>query len=110
MSRVSLNSRLRAILDAAERIDPRAAKVHRLSPALRLRYDAWRAECEAIHARYEREGGPAAAYEAMLAGTLVTPDPPRDVAKALGIVDAPQLPETMSETELAVIWARQISD
>lgn len=108
MSRISLNSRIRAIIDAAERIDPFAAKVHRLPPALRLRYDAWRAECEAIGARYERDGGPGAYYEAMLDGKIVASDPPRDVATALGLAGAPVLLDTMSAAEVGEIWRRMV--
>lgn len=108
MSRVSLTRRLAAVLEAAERIDPLVARVYRLPPALRLRYDAWRAECDAIYARLEREGGPAAIYAAMIEGELVTPDPPRAVAVALGLNGGPTLLDTMSVQEAADLWARMV--
>lgn len=105
MSRVSLNRRLEAVLAAAERVDPVAARVMRLPPALRQRYDAWRAQCDAIMAEY---GEGAALYEGMLSGELVTPDPPRAIAEALGLNAGPLLLDTMSVRELADIYASLI--
>lgn len=108
MSRVSLNRRLAAVLDAAERIDPIAVRLYRLPPALRVRYDIWRAECDAIATRYENSANSGALYEAMLDGEFVTPDPPRAVAEALGWIDVPVLPETLTLNDLAELWARMI--
>ena len=106
MSRVSLNRRLEAVLVAAERVDPLAARVHRLPPALRQRYDAWRAECAVIYARYKgSEGG---VYEAYLAGELVTPNPPRAVAEALELNSEPVLLKSMSVDDLAKIYAARL--
>ena len=65
MSRVSLSRRLQAALEAVENINPQAARVHRMKPATRLRYNIWRAECERVMAEY---GDPAAAFAAYLAG------------------------------------------
>ena len=105
MSRVSLNRRLEAILAAAERVDPVAARVYRLPPALRQRYDTWRAQCDAVQAQY---GDGAALYEAMLSGELVTPDPPRAVAEALGLNAGPIVTDTMSVQEAADLYASMI--
>ena len=82
MSRVSISRRLQTLLKSAERMDPPAAAVHRMPPATRLRFDGWRARCDAITAQYPNG---AALYEAILSNELVTPDPPRAVAEALGI-------------------------
>ena len=105
MSRVSLNRRLEAVLAAAERVNPQAAAVYRLPPALRQRYDAWRAQCDAVQSQYG-EGG--ALYEAMLSGELVTPDPPRAVAEALGLNAGPLLLETTTLQEVADLWADMV--
>ena len=105
MSRVSLNRRLEAVLAAAERVNPQAAAVYRLPPALRQRYEAWRAQCDAITAEY---GEGAALYEAMLSGELVTPDPPRAVAEALGLNAGPIVTDTMSVQQAADLWARMV--
>lgn len=110
MSRMSLNRRLDALRSAAERIDPRALAVHRLSPALRLRYDLWRAECQRIHGKIEREGGPGASYAAMIEGTLTMPAPPRAVADALGLKPGPVVPAGASEREVAEIYRAMIDD
>ena len=109
MSKVSLSRRLAALLEAAEQIDPRATAVHRLPPALRMRYEFWRTECDAIHNRYEREDGPGAAYAAYLAtGESVTPPMPRAVATALGLDDAPTIPADASAADVAAIWSRMV--
>lgn len=99
MSRVSLSRRLAAVLDAAESIDPLATRIHRLPDALRMRYDVWRAQCEA-----QCSYGNGAAYEAMLAGDIVLHDPPRAVAQAVGIERPPVLPDTMSLAELSDLY------
>lgn len=99
MSRVSLNRRLEAVLAAAEGIDPLAARIHRLPPALRQRYDAWRAECEA-----QCDYGNGGAYERLLSGNLVLPDPPRAVAQAVGIERAPRLPGSMNLSDLSDLY------
>ncbi|MGX7926216.1 hypothetical protein ACWPMX_06540 [Tsuneonella sp. HG094] len=101
MSRVSLNRRLGAIIEAAERIDPIAARVYRLPPALHVRYDNWRAECDRAAAQYP-DG--AAMYEAFLSGEYRTPPMPRDVREALGLQPAPLLPETMTARDIADVW------
>lgn len=110
MSRVSINRRLEALREAAERIDPRALAVHRLSPALRLRYENWRAECQRLHSEAEREGGPGASYAAMIEGTLTMPAPPRAVADALGLKPGPVVPAGASEREVAEIYRRMCDD
>lgn len=101
MSRVSLNRRLEAIREAAQRIDPRASAVHHMQPATRLRYDNRRAECDAMLKEAGQEGGPGAAYEAMIEGRLELPRPPRAVREALGIVDAPLIPRSASMADVA---------
>jgi hypothetical protein len=103
MSKIGIAARLAAIMEAAESIDPMAARINRLPPALRARYEAWRSECARI---MDEAGDPAAAYEAMLDGALVTPDPPRDVAKALDLQGAPFLSVDMSERNVADLWKR----
>jgi hypothetical protein len=108
VSRVSLNRRLQTILEQAERIDPGAARVHRMAPAVRRQHEAWRAECDAMHERFTREGGPGAAYAALLAGEFVTPEPPRAVAGALQIPAVPVLHEGMTCEELTRMWADTI--
>jgi len=108
MSRVSLNRRLEAVLAAAERVNPQAAAVYRLPPGLRQRYDAWRAQCDAVQSQYG-EGG--ALYEAMLSGELVTPDPPRAVAEALGVADAgPIVTDAMTLQQVADLWADMVEE
>ena len=101
MSRVSLSRRLQAVLEAVENIDPQAARVHRMKPATRLRFDVWQAECTRVMAEH---GDPAAAFAAYLAGELETPDPPKDVAEALRLRPAPVLREGMSVHECAEIY------
>lgn len=104
MSKIGIAARLAAIMEAAESIDPMAARIHRLPPALRARYEAWRAECARI---MDEAGDPAAAYETYLdTGTWGTPDPPRDVAAALELQGAPFLPADMSERDLSDMWRR----
>ena len=106
MSRVSLNLRLAAIRDAAQRIDPRAAAVHHMQPATRLRYENWRAECDAMMAQAERKGGPGASYAAMIEGRLDLPRAPRAVREALGIEDAPHIPHDASPSDVEAMWRR----
>lgn len=108
--RVSLNRRLEAIRDAAQRIDPRAAAVHEMQPATRLRYDNWRAECDAMLKGAGREGGPGAAYEAMIEGRLELPLPPRAVREALAIEDAPMIPHDASASDVAALWRKMVGD
>jgi hypothetical protein len=105
MSRVSLSRRLDAIRNAAERIDPQAARVFRMQPAVRMRYDLWRREIDRMHDEIEREHGPGASYAAYLDGTLATPDPPRAVAEALGAAAMPVLTVEMSTREVAEVYA-----
>ena len=81
-----------------------------MAPALRMRYELWRTECDAIHNRYEREGGPGAAYAAMLNGAFVTPDPPKDVAAALGLDDPPHIPADATAEQLAAMYATMLGD
>lgn len=107
MSRVSLSRRLEAVLAAAERVNPQAAAVYRLSPALRVRYTAWRAECDRAADRYP-EGG--ALYEAMLSGEYQTPQMPQPLRDALGMNAGAVLPATMSERAVADLWAAMIGD
>ncbi|MEP3143317.1 hypothetical protein [Qipengyuania citrea] len=102
MSKIGISARIAAIMEAAENIDPMAARIHRLPPALRARYEAWRSECARI---MHEAGDPAAAYETYLdTGTIGTPDPPRDVAAALELQGAPFLPADMSERDVAERW------
>lgn len=110
MSRVSLNRRLEAIRDAAQRIDPRAAAVHHMRPATRLRYDNWRAECDAMLKEAASEGGPGAAYEAMIEGRLELPCPPRAVREALAIEDGPTIPHGASPSDIAALWRTMAGD
>ena len=107
MSRVSIGRRIAALLNAAERIDPRATRVYRLPPALRLKYDRWRADCEAM----ETDGEPDAAYRTYLdTGHSDAPPMPRDVADALGVAGAPVLTVDMSDAEVEDIWKAMVED
>lgn len=102
MSKIGISARIAAIMEAAENIDPMAARIHRLPPALRARYETWRTECARI---MDEAGDPAAAYDAYLdSGTWGTPDPPRDVAAALELQGAPVLTVDMSERDVAERW------
>lgn len=102
MSKIGIAARLAAIMEAAASIDPMAVRIHRLPPALRARYEAWRSECARI---MDEAGDPAAAYEAYLdSGTFSTPAPPRDVAAALELQGAPFLSSDMSERDVAERW------
>ena len=105
MSKIGLSARLAAILDTAERINPMAARVHRLPPALRIRYDNWRSECDRLHDEIEREHESGASYAAYLDGKFATPEPPRAVAGALGLLAVPVLLESMTLREVAAIYA-----
>lgn len=91
MSRVSLNRRLAELRDAAARIDPMVVAVHSLPPALRLRYDNWRAENERRIAQYTERDGPGGAYAALLNGEDVLSPMPSALARALSIKPAPTL-------------------
>ena len=106
MSRVSLSRRLEAVLAAAERVNPQAAAVYRLSPALRVRYTAWRAECDRAADRYP-DGS--ALYEAFLAGEYRTPQMPQPLREALHLQPEPVLPASMSERAVADLWADMIA-
>ncbi|WP_230832869.1 hypothetical protein [Qipengyuania citrea] len=102
MSKIGISARIAAIMEAAENIDPMAARIHRLPPALRARYETWRTECARI---MDEAGDPAAAYDAYLdSGTWGTPDPPRDVAAALELQGAPVLTVDMSAQQVADVW------
>lgn len=102
MSKIGISARIAAIMEAAENIDPMAARIHRLPPALRARYETWRTECARI---MDEAGDPAAAYDAYLdSGTFSTPDPPRDVAAALELQGAPVLTVDMSAQQVADVW------
>ena len=108
MSRVSLNRRLEAVLAAAERVNPQAAAVYRLPPALRQRYDTWRTECDRLT---DEMGGGEALYAAYLeCGEWPLPDPPRAVAEALGLNAGPVLRDTMTLQEVATVWADMVGD
>lgn len=98
MSKVGIAARITAIVAAAELANPMAARVYRLPPALRLRYDLWCSE----RARIDAEaGGPAAAFEAYLNGEIEAVDPPKDVADALQFNRVPVLTEAMSVSDCA---------
>ena len=102
MSKIGISARIAAIMEAAENIDPMAARIHRLPPALRALYETWRTECARI---MDEAGDPAAAYDAYLdSGTWGTPDPPRDVAAALELQGAPVLTVDMSAQQVADVW------
>lgn len=107
MSRVSLNRRLQALLEAAEAIDPHAFKMHRLTPAVRAQFDQWRRCVDAEFARFagEPEG---AAYAALLQGELHLPPPPRAVAEALGLPEPVALTDDMTTEDLARLWSEMI--
>lgn len=105
MSRVSLSRRLEAVLAAAERVNPQAAAVYRLPPALRVRYTAWRAECERAAGRYPGES----LYQAILDGEYRTPAMPQPLREALGMNAGAVLPATMSERAVADLWADMIA-
>ena len=106
MSRVSLNRRLEAVLAAAERANPQAAAVYRLPPALRQRYNAWRAQCDTITDEIGSGGALYAAY--LESGEWPLPDPPRAVAEALGLDGGPIVTDTMSVQQAADLWARMV--
>lgn len=102
MSRVGLGRRLQAVLEQAERINPHAARVHRMAPAVRASYDRWRRACDAEHERFADDDG--GAYAALLRGELVTPEPPRAVAIALQLKPAPVLPDSLTTSEIEAIY------
>lgn len=107
MSRVGLGRRLRAVLAAAETIDPYAARVHRMTPAVRLQFDRWQHACNAEHARFAgHELG--AAYAALLEGALHLPEPPRAVADALQLKPAPMLSDSLTLGEIEAIYRAMI--
>ena len=106
MSKIGISARIAAIMEASESIDPMAVRIHRLPPALRARYEAWRSECARI---MDEAGDPAAAYEAYLdSGTWGTPDPPRDVAAALKLQGAPFLSVDMTVRDVAEVWTAMV--
>lgn len=108
MSRVSLNRRLEAVLAAAERVNPQAAAVYRMAPATRLRFDAWRTECDRIT---DAAGGGEALYTAYLeSGEWPLPDPPRAVAQALGLDAGPVLLDTMTVQQVADLWTDMVGN
>lgn len=107
MSRVGLGRRLRAVLEAAETIDPYSARVHRMTPAVRLQFDRWQRACDAEHARFAGDE-PGASYAALLEGALVLPEPPRAVADALQLKPAPLLSDSLTLDELAAMWGEMI--
>lgn len=109
MSRVSLNRRLQAVLEAAEAVDPHAVKLHRMAPATRAQYDRWRRCCDAEYARFAGQPD-GAAFEALLAGTLHLPEPPRCVAEALGLPEPIVLHEDLTSGELEALWSAMIGD
>jgi hypothetical protein len=107
VSRVSLNRRLQALLEAAEAHDPHAVRLHRLTPEARLQYDQWRRACDAEYARFDGDE-PGAAYEALLEGSLHLPEPPRAVAEALGLPEPIVLTDAMTTEDLARLWSEMI--
>ena len=108
MSRVSISRRLQALLESAERIDPRAAAVHKMKPAIRLRYDHWRSECDRLTADM---GDPGALYASYVdTGEWPLPAPPRAVAEALGLDAGPILTDDMSVADVAELYAAMIAD
>lgn len=102
MSRVGLGRRLQAVLEQAERINPHAARLHRMAPAVRASYDRWRRACDAEHERFADDHG--GAYAARLRGELVTPEPSRAVSDALQLKPAPLLPDSLTLGEVAAIY------
>lgn len=102
MTRVGLGRRLRAVLEAAETIDPYAARVHRMTPAVRLQFDRWRRSCDAEHERFADDNG--GAFAAILEGALVVPEPPRAVAIALQLKPAPPLPDSLTLGEIEATY------
>ena len=107
MSRVSLNRRLQALLDTAQRIDPEAVALHTMPPAIRSRYDAWLAgNAESAQPFDDGQGG---IFAAILDGRF-EPDPmPRDVAQWLGISDPPVITVDMTTDDAADLYGRMIS-
>lgn len=101
MSKIGITARIAAIVAAAEQANPLATRIYRLPPALRIRYDRWRGECDRAFAE---AGDPADAFAAHLAGEIETPEPPRAVADALQFGSAPVLTEAMSVAECARIY------
>ena len=101
MSKIGIAARIAAIVAAAEQTNPLAARVYRLPPALRIRYENWRTECERAMAKH---GDPAAAYAAYRIGEDDTPEPPRAVADVLQFKRPPVLTEAMSVAECARIY------
>lgn len=101
MSKIGIAQRIAAIVAAAEQANPLATRIYRLPPALRIRYDRWRDECERAFAE---AGDPANAFEAYLAGAIETPEPPRAVADAFQFERAPALTEAMDVAECARIY------
>lgn len=107
MSRVGFGARLRAVLEAAETIDPYAARVHRMTPAVRLQFDRWQRACDAEHARFAGDE-PGAVFAALLEGALHLPEPPRAVADALQLKPPPVLSDSLTLGELEAIYRAMI--
>lgn len=107
MSRLSLNRRMMALLDRAERHDPHAVRIYRMPPAVRLAYDQWRARCEAEAAKHPEPGS---LFEAYLSGTYRSPEAPRAVRDALAIEAPPVLTDDLSVADVAELYARMIGD
>ncbi len=105
MSRVGIESRLRAIRDAAKRHDPRGYALHNLTPQLRRWHDEWRDECNRIAA--ERYGDDASArYEAMAEGDDVALPMPLPVAMALNIQSTTGISATASVDDAAEMYRK----
>ena len=106
MSRTSISRRLQALLEAAERVDPQAVAVHRMAPATRLRFDAWRTECDRLT---DEMGGGEALYRSYLdADEWPLPPPPKAVAAALGLDARPIVTDDTDIHDLAEAWAAMI--
>lgn len=103
--RRSLDNRMQALMD---RLLPPGSLQHReynLSPEHAAALAKHRRQSSREISRLEKIA-PGASYEALLAGTLDTPEMPRRLQVALGLKDVPVITEEHTASEAAEAWRR----
>ncbi len=109
MARKSIDSRMDRIFETLLPVGSMARREYLLPEALKVRLANHRRQSAAIIDRLEK-AEPGASFAALCDGTLDTPEMPRALRVALGLVDPPQITADMSISEAARAWQGFVLD
>ena len=107
MARRSIESRCDRIM--AKILPPGSyeRRVYELPPEMKQALELYQTKTDAIILRVEKsDPTPGAAYERLLRGDLVLPVMPGNLRDALGLVDPPEITESMSPAEVSDAYRR----